>query len=81
MPEMDDRIVIVTGVNSGLSYEATRAFARNGAHIVMACRSEECGEIHFEDLQQRRPTNRTYMSRASWRTTWGKNTVVERPDI
>jgi NAD(P)-dependent dehydrogenase (short-subunit alcohol dehydrogenase family) len=44
MPEMDDRIVVVTGANSGLGYEATRAFARKGAHVVMACRSESRGE-------------------------------------
>ncbi|UPW02182.1 oxidoreductase [Halorussus gelatinilyticus] len=44
MPEMDDRVVVVTGANSGLGYEATRAFARQGAHVVMACRSEERGE-------------------------------------
>jgi len=44
MPEMDDRVVVVTGANSGLGYEATRAFARKGAHVVMACRSEERGE-------------------------------------
>ncbi|MFC7081723.1 oxidoreductase [Halorussus caseinilyticus] len=44
MPEMDDRTVVVTGANSGLGYEATRAFARKGAHVVMACRSDERGE-------------------------------------
>ncbi|WP_276302114.1 oxidoreductase [Halorussus lipolyticus] len=44
MPEMDDRTVVVTGANSGLGYEATRAFAQKGAHVVMACRSEERGE-------------------------------------
>ncbi|NEU58822.1 oxidoreductase [Halorussus sp. MSC15.2] len=44
MPEMDDRTVVVTGANSGLGYEATRAFARKGAHVVMACRSEDRGE-------------------------------------
>ncbi|WP_137286450.1 oxidoreductase [Halorussus salinisoli] len=44
MPAMDDWTVVVTGANSGLGYEATRAFARKGAHVVMACRNEERGE-------------------------------------
>ncbi|WP_128477271.1 oxidoreductase [Halorussus pelagicus] len=56
MPEMDEQIVVVTGANSGLGYEATRAFARQGAHVVMACRSEERGEtakrqIRTEDAE------------------------------
>ncbi len=38
MPEMTDETVVVTGANSGLGYEVTRAFARNGATVVMACR-------------------------------------------
>ncbi len=40
---MDGQTVIVTGANSGLGFEATEAFARRGAHVVMACRSEERG--------------------------------------
>lgn len=38
MPDMTGETVIVTGANSGLGYEVTRAFARTGASVVMACR-------------------------------------------
>jgi NAD(P)-dependent dehydrogenase (short-subunit alcohol dehydrogenase family) len=38
MPDMTEKTVIVTGANSGLGYEVTRALARNGATVVMACR-------------------------------------------
>jgi NAD(P)-dependent dehydrogenase (short-subunit alcohol dehydrogenase family) len=44
MPAVDGKTVVVTGANSGLGFEATRAFARKGAHVVMACRSVERGE-------------------------------------
>lgn len=40
---MKDRIVIVTGANSGMGLASTVQLARKGAHVVMACRSAERG--------------------------------------
>jgi NAD(P)-dependent dehydrogenase (short-subunit alcohol dehydrogenase family) len=44
MPDCSDKTVVVTGANSGLGFEATKAFARKGATVVMACRSLDRGE-------------------------------------
>jgi NAD(P)-dependent dehydrogenase (short-subunit alcohol dehydrogenase family) len=43
MPDLSEKRVVVTGANSGLGFEATKAFAAKGAHVVMACRSLERG--------------------------------------
>jgi len=43
MPRLDGKTVVVTGANSGLGFEATRALAAKGATVVMACRSVERG--------------------------------------
>jgi NAD(P)-dependent dehydrogenase (short-subunit alcohol dehydrogenase family) len=43
MPDLSGRTVIVTGANSGLGFEASRALATRGARVVMACRSTERG--------------------------------------
>jgi NAD(P)-dependent dehydrogenase (short-subunit alcohol dehydrogenase family) len=41
IPDQEGRTAVVTGANSGLGYETTKALSANGAHVVMACRSME----------------------------------------
>ena len=52
MPAMEGQTVVVTGANSGLGYEATKAFADAGATVVMACRSEERGETAATEIRR-----------------------------
>jgi NAD(P)-dependent dehydrogenase (short-subunit alcohol dehydrogenase family) len=52
MPAMDGERVVVTGANSGLGYEATRAFARAGASVVMACRGVDRGEDAAAEIER-----------------------------
>lgn len=40
LPDLSDRIALVTGANSGLGFEASKALASAGARVLMACRSE-----------------------------------------
>ena len=44
IPNLQGKTAIVTGANSGLGLETTRALAARGAHVIMACRSLAKGQ-------------------------------------
>lgn len=41
LPDQTGRTFVITGANSGLGLEATRALARKGATVLMACRNQD----------------------------------------
>ena len=51
MPSCTDTVVVITGANSGLGFEATKAFAHHGATVIMACRSTDRGERAAEAIR------------------------------
>ena len=50
MPEQSGRIALVTGANSGLGFYTSRALARKGAKVIMACRNLEKGEAARQSI-------------------------------
>ncbi|WP_416840844.1 oxidoreductase [Haloferax sp. DFSO52] len=51
MPDCSGKTAIVTGANSGLGFEATKALSAKGAHVVMACRSLDRGEDAMAEIR------------------------------
>ncbi|MDG5787171.1 SDR family NAD(P)-dependent oxidoreductase [Evansella sp. AB-P1] len=48
----NDKVVIITGANSGIGKEATRKFAQEGYTVVMACRNMEISKLVQQELMQ-----------------------------
>ena len=56
IPDLSGRIVLVTGANSGIGFDAARAFAQHGAHVVMACRTRSKAETAHDAIVALRPS-------------------------
>lgn len=52
---MQDKIVIITGANSGIGFETAKALAEQGAKVVMACRDATRAESALQSLKQDLP--------------------------
>ncbi len=50
IPSLNDKIMIVTGGNSGLGYESVKAFSQKGAKVILACRNTEKGNAAREEI-------------------------------
>jgi NAD(P)-dependent dehydrogenase (short-subunit alcohol dehydrogenase family) len=50
LPDLSGRTAVVTGASSGLGLETSRAFACAGAHVVLAVRDVEKGELVAGDI-------------------------------
>lgn len=55
IPDQSGKVVIVTGANSGIGYEATRALVKHGATVIMACRNLEKGESALKQILSENP--------------------------
>lgn len=55
IPDLSGKTAVVTGANSGLGFETTRALARKGAHVVLAVRDPSKGAAAVERLQDELP--------------------------
>jgi NAD(P)-dependent dehydrogenase (short-subunit alcohol dehydrogenase family) len=62
IPALDGKKVLITGANSGIGYQAAIQLARHGAHVILACRSAEKGELAIRSLQKELPAAKVELS-------------------
>ena len=55
IPNLDGKVIVITGANSGLGFECSRILAEKGATIVMAVRTIAKGEQAKADILKDNP--------------------------
>lgn len=56
IPNLDGKIIVITGANSGLGFECSKVLAQKGATIIMAVRTVAKGEQAKADILKQNPT-------------------------
>jgi NAD(P)-dependent dehydrogenase (short-subunit alcohol dehydrogenase family) len=63
MPDLSGKTFVVTGANSGIGYEASRALAARRATVVLACRNLEKGQAAIDAIRAATPDARLVLER------------------
>jgi NAD(P)-dependent dehydrogenase (short-subunit alcohol dehydrogenase family) len=58
IPDQEERLAVITGANSGVGYEAAKALAAKGAHVLLAVRSTERGDQAAAQIRRDHPNAR-----------------------
>jgi len=54
-PNLKGKVAVVTGANSGLGKETARAFAKKGAHVIVAARDSKKGQLAVDEIRSEFP--------------------------
>ncbi len=55
IPDLTGKVIIITGANSGIGYEAAKEFARKGAQIILASRNLDKAQSALSQIQSDLP--------------------------
>jgi NAD(P)-dependent dehydrogenase (short-subunit alcohol dehydrogenase family) len=55
IPDLTGKVMIVTGGNSGIGYEAAKEFAKKGARTILACRNLDKAQAALTSIQAEIP--------------------------
>lgn len=76
--DLEGRVYVVTGGNSGIGYEAAKNFAQRGARLVLLCRSEERGRQALARIEAETGNDRGVLYVADFSSLASVSAVADR---
>lgn len=55
MPDLTGKVIVVTGANSGIGFEAAKEFARKGGRTIMVCRDMDKAQFALTEIRAEIP--------------------------
>ena len=55
IPDLTGKVIIVTGANSGIGFEAAKEFSRKGGQTILACRNMDKAQTALAEIQAEIP--------------------------
>ncbi len=55
IPDLTGKVIVITGGNSGIGFEAAKEFARKGAQSILACRSMDKAQAALDLITKEIP--------------------------
>ena len=55
IPDQSGKVIMITGANSGLGFQTAKILCHKGAHVLMACRSNEKAESACQIILSEKP--------------------------
>jgi NAD(P)-dependent dehydrogenase (short-subunit alcohol dehydrogenase family) len=55
IPDLSGKVIIITGANTGLGFEASKEVARRGAQVILACRNMDKAQTALTQINEEIP--------------------------